>query len=77
MEALDDEDIEDEILESIDAFKDYLGIQCMNSLSVYMVSVNDCSSILPTSIRNDWSQNTPDTRGSNPRPVHCELECRR
>lgn len=34
MEALDEEDIEDEILESIDAFKDYLGIQCMNSLSV-------------------------------------------
>jgi len=31
MEALDDEDIEDEILENIDAFKDHLGIQCMNS----------------------------------------------
>lgn len=31
MEELDNEEIEDEILESIDAFKDYLGIKCTNT----------------------------------------------
>ncbi|OJJ84311.1 polysaccharide deacetylase family protein [Aspergillus glaucus CBS 516.65] len=35
METLDEEDIEDEILESIDAFKDYLGIQLLTLTARY------------------------------------------
>lgn len=75
-------EIDDEIIQSMQIFREQLGIECMLASKAFMkmiLTLDICSFVLPPAI---WYSGFPAASGDSPthtKPIHCELErrCRR